>query len=89
MQLCVYYEDNESYLSELVGRPKADGGFVWEGRRLTMNDGKTFQVLKESAISATSVKDIFHVFFVASRGEIIHAFWTSAGWNWKVVAGDN
>ena len=84
------YEDNESYLSKLVGRPKAGGGFTWVAQRLKMTDGKTFRVLKESAISVTSVNDNFHVFFVASRGDIIHAYWTpTTGWQWKVVAGDN
>lgn len=87
IQLYVLYEDNESYLSRLIGKPGTDGGFSWEAERLRMGDGKTFQVMKGSTISATFFDGDLHVFFVVPGGDIIHAFWFF-GWHWKVVAGD-
>ena len=88
LQFRVYYEDDKSYLAELVGVPEPGGGFTWSRWNPEMQDGKPLQLMKKSTIAATSV-GLLRVFLVAPGGEVIQAYCDSNGWNSVLVNGDD
>lgn len=88
LQSHVYYEDNESYLAELLGAPTFGRGFTWSTRNL-MKGGKALQVMKNGSITATYTRSgVILVFFVAPGGEVIQAS-RYIDWNSIRVGGDD